>query len=433
MFVDKSLKPLSVILLSSTLVIGCAASAAGAPSGPDLERSIVLLETSWDGYIFVPPKYDQDGAGFTKEVTADSTCTGWFVGKSGQMMTAGHCVDPAEGKRALLQHFLTSKGRSDLLETAIMNWKVEGTTQGAPVDRAVKAIQPSAVNDAVLTTATTVQIVDFRSFEQGDLALLKASGLSKDTPALSIADVTPQVGSQLTSIGFPGSVLNFADPSRIPHASFKSGTVSSQQVSPQGVSVLEVSTDMSGGMSGGPTVNSDGQVVGINSFGVLNPSTGAEMAGTNFITETKDLRTFLDSHDVPLTQSASKSSFPVLPVIAGVVVAAFVIAGATAALLFRRRRTAMTAPAPAGEAAATGSVSAAGLRDDPVGGPETTHAQPMSHPAPVTVGSAEPIPAEDHAPSRTDDPDTETHYCSNCGFEHHPGEKFCPRCGHAAG
>ncbi|WP_458689308.1 trypsin-like peptidase domain-containing protein [Nocardia tengchongensis] len=433
MFVDKSLKPLGVILLSGTLVIGCAASAAGAPSGPDLERSIVLLDTSWDGYIFVPPKYDQDGVGFTKEVTADSTCTGWFVGKAGQMMTAGHCVDPVEGKKALLQNFLSSKGRSDLLETAIMNWKVEGTTQGAPVDRAVKAIQPPAVSDAVLTTATTVQIVDFRSFEQGDLALLKASGLPKDTPALSIADVTPQVGSQLTSIGFPGGVLNIADPSRIPHASFKSGTVSSQQVSPQGVSVLEVSTDMSGGMSGGPTVNSDGQVVGINSFGVLNPSTGAEMAGTNFITDTKDLRTFLDSHDVPLAQSASKSSFPILPVIAGVIVAALVIAGATAALLFRRRRTAMTAPAPAGEAAATGWVSTAGLRDDPVGGPETTHAQPMSHPTPVTVGSAEPIPAEDHEPSRTDGPDTETHYCSNCGFEHHPGEKFCPRCGHAAG
>ncbi|MTE16677.1 trypsin-like peptidase domain-containing protein [Nocardia aurantiaca] len=433
MFVDKSLKPLGSILLAGTLVIGGAASASGAPSGPDLEKSIVLLDTSWDGYIFVPPRYDQAGVGFTQEVTADSTCTGWFAGRNGQIMTAGHCVDPADGKKALLQQYLSSKGRSDLLDTAIMNWKVEGTAQGAPVDRAVKAIQPPAVNGAVLTTATTVQIVDFRSFEQGDLALLKASGLSKETPALQIADGTPQVGSQLTSIGFPGSVLNFADPGRIPRPSFKSGTVSSQQVSPQGVSVLEVSTDMSGGMSGGPSVNSNGQVVGINSFGVLNPSTGAEMAGTNFITETKDLRTFLDSHDVPVTQPASKSGFPVLPVVAGVVVAAVVIAGATATLLFRRRRPPVTAPPSAGEATATGRVPPAGLRDDQVGGPETVHAQPMSHPTPVTVGSAEPIPAEGHEPSTSVDPNAERHYCSNCGFEHHPEEKFCPRCGHAAG
>ena len=39
--------------------------------------------------------------------------------------------------------------------------------------------------------------------------------------------------------------------------SFKSGTASSQQVSETGVAGTEVNADLSGGMSGGPTVDSD--------------------------------------------------------------------------------------------------------------------------------------------------------------------------------
>ena len=54
-----------------------------------------------------------------------------------------------------------------------------------------------------------------------------------------------------------------------------------------------MNADISGGMSGGPTVNANGEVIGVNSFTI----SGEEQA-FNFITDTRDLNRFLQQNGV---------------------------------------------------------------------------------------------------------------------------------------
>lgn len=70
------------------------------------------------------------------------------------------------------------------------------------------------------------------------------------------------------SVGYPASVDLVTDLTFTP--SFKDGSISSKKTVEGGLlPVYEISAAVSAGMSGGPTVNLNGEVVGINSFGIV--------------------------------------------------------------------------------------------------------------------------------------------------------------------
>ena len=270
---------------------------AAAAEVSDAEKSIVLVGVSWEGYVLHP---DATGAPvWSAPVSVMSGCTGWFAAEDGHIVTAGHCVDPAEGRAAILQQFLVDNNMQDRAAEAFANWPVEGLEQGSDPVRVVQVVQPPAVEGAVITDPITVQVVDHQPFADGDLALLKANGLSEATPALPIAEEPAAIGDPVTSIGFPDTVAAVTDVSRI-RASFKSGTVSSSQVSPDGVAGTEVNAELSYGMSGGPTINERGEVLGVNSFITLGDATNF-----NFITDAAALRTYLERLDVELVPTSS--------------------------------------------------------------------------------------------------------------------------------
>ena len=136
-----------------------------------------------------------------------------------------------------------------------------------------------------------MQLVDYRPFEQGDVALLKADVTG--TVPLPVTASDPTSGTAVTSVGFPGSVQSVVDASRV-RASFKTGSVSSQQISDQGVPRTEINADLSGGMSGGPTVDALGNVVGVNSSKINGDQ------AFNFITDASDLHQWLTARGVTL-------------------------------------------------------------------------------------------------------------------------------------
>ena len=270
---------------------------AAAQEVSDAEKSVVLVGVSWEGYVLHP---DATGAFvWSQPVSVMSGCTGWFAAEDGHIVTAGHCVDPAEGRAAILQQFLVDNNMQDRAAEAFTNWPVEGLEQGSDPVRVVQVVQPPAVEGAVITDPITVQVVDHQPFADGDLALLKANGLSEATPALPIAAEPAAIGDPVTSIGFPDTVAAVTDVSRI-RASFKSGTVSSSQVSPDGVAGTEINAELSFGMSGGPTINERGEVLGVNSFITLGDATNF-----NFITDAAALRTYLERLDVELVPTSS--------------------------------------------------------------------------------------------------------------------------------
>ena len=245
-----------------------------------------------------------DGEGvWTEAVTTYTSCTGWFASAEGHIVTAGHCVDPAEGRTALLSTYLEEADSLDMLDDAIVNWTVEGANDGDPVEQTVQVIQPNGVAGTIITNnPITAQVVSYKGFTDGDLALLHVAGIGA-TPPLAIAPTSPVNGDELTAIGFPATVSGVVDGTRV-RASFKSGTASSQQFGVgNGIPTTEINADISPGMSGGPTVNANGEVLGVNSFLITG-----EKRNFNFITDTDNLETFLISNGVNFVPASAEAS-----------------------------------------------------------------------------------------------------------------------------
>lgn len=319
------------------------APAAQADQEPNqaasLEKSIVYLRTSWSGYVWF---HSATGFKWSERLTGSASCTGFFVSAAGDIATAGHCLDTdITGREALIEAFLyehDQQGDADLRADAMQNWSVEGLQAESKPDRIVKVVQPSAVEGAVVTDPVTAQVMEVQPFAEGDNALIKIS-TSKETPPLVIADQDPAVGESLTSIGFPGVVranVDAGDSATVNRPSFKTGTASSQQTFQSGAPRTEVNIDISGGMSGGPTVDQDGRVVGINSSGYVDPN-GGEVPGINYITDATDLHDFLASHDVKLAQLPSPAKSTPWALYAGIAAAVIVLLGAALLLYFRKK------------------------------------------------------------------------------------------------
>jgi serine protease Do len=439
--------------LSTAVLVGAVVGLIGAPPAfsdngnqmAGLEKSIVYLETDWTGFVQVPPSADKAGQGYwTDELKYSVTCTGFYVSKSGDIVTAGHCVDPGQGRQVILNGYLNEQNATDLQEQAYTNWVVEGDQKGSAVGRTTRAIQPNGVDGATITSPTTVQVVDFKATDAGDIALLHLPNMNKETPGLVIADKAPQVGDDVTSIGFPGDLQDIADQSQIARTSFKTGTVSSDQVTPSGVTQIEVSTELAPGMSGGPTVNKAEQVVGVNSSGLT------KQAGFNFITYTPDLRSFLQSHNVPLVQPPAPpgGTSPILWIVIAAVAALAVAAGLLFLLLRRRRTPQFAAAGPAtGDYRTPGGVGGMYPMQAPMPGPSpngpiTQPAATLAPPppsehlgspamsggpaAPAGGGSIYPTGGGDTTAGQTS---AAGKYCPSCGAGHEPDDHFCPQCG----
>ncbi|WP_308818636.1 trypsin-like peptidase domain-containing protein [Pseudonocardia alni] len=445
------------------LLTAGAAPALAAPAPPPtpedlnarIEPAIVLLEIAWSGYVL----YDTaDGQRWSDPLTTSVSCTGFFVSTTGHLATAGHCVDPDEGRSLLIGHLLdqqveqrllTSAQASSISPDAQQYWKVEGRNTGSAIVRTITAVQPRAVPGSTLTDPQPAQMLAFEPAAEGDLGLLKIE--TQNSVALPVASADPRSGAPLTSIGFPGTVRAVSDVNRT-RASFISGTVASNQVTPEGVATTEINATINPGMSGGPTVDEIGNVLGVNSFYVRDNN---GIQASNFVTDTTSLHDWLGAHGVttlppaaaPVEDDASVVTLPVPTVYAvgGAVLLAAVAATVLMTTLRRRRARATSAEAipaqrngPHGSVApqaaappvaVTGSAPAAA----PVDAGPTVAQEPISdttEATPEPPSSAPTGPAGSAvstltrpAPSR----------CGSCGSPIGPDARFCSSCGTAAG
>ncbi|WP_181783266.1 S1 family peptidase, partial [Pseudonocardia pini] len=308
-----------LLTVSGALVATAAATALVAPvANADeqgtavndaAEKSLVQVDVDFAGLIGRPTLL----GGFrwsSSPTILSQSCSGFFVTGSGHIATAGHCVDPEEARDALITQYvddqvtagsLTPSEAADLLPEALATWDVQGPTPGSEVQRRIEVGQPRDVDGAALEVPQPARLLDFDGVDSGDLALLKVE--RRGTPALPIGDTDPESGATVTAVGFPGAVSQVVDPD-LARASFKSGTVSSHQVSRGGVAQTEINADLAPGMSGGPTFDASGVVVGVNSF-VLE----GEQA-FNFITDTTDLRDWLATQGLTTPSEAPAGADP---------------------------------------------------------------------------------------------------------------------------
>jgi S1-C subfamily serine protease len=130
-----------------------------------------------------------------------------------------------------------------------------------------------------------------------DYTLLRVAPPTPVQP-LALAN-TPERLSEVVASGFPGHVIqadaNFealrrGDTSRVPELVLTTGTVSTVQQGPTGMSVIAHTASVSPGNSGGPLVDRCGRVVGVNTF-VRRADGAADRV--NYSQKAEDLAAFL--------------------------------------------------------------------------------------------------------------------------------------------
>lgn len=292
-----------VELAAATFLVAGGLGAPAHASGPtdqglsasEINKSIVWVDVEYSGTVTVAWP---DGDVTEDPASAVMLCTGWFASDEGHVATAGHCLEEDEQiGAAMLDGVLAGTGYTteDVeLAGAVWDYRVD--------DKRAMVGQPSGVEGGPLSGDASVvaEIVDYQGFDDGDNGLLKIANMT-GTPALSIAEERPEIGEEVTSIGFPGGVGAVTDVAR-QSSSYKGGAVSSHSVSRNGAPVTEIDASVSEGMSGGPTLDADGAVIGMNSFKLAG-----EPQAFNFVTDTDTMRTFLESEGVEL------ASAPVVP------------------------------------------------------------------------------------------------------------------------
>ena len=243
---------------------------------PLVQPSVVYETITWSGYIY--DTFNDTYLRTDEPFTVRTQCTGFVVNPDGWVATAGHCVHPDLGKeairRAAAEWALTSDyyATPELLtvEDVVGDFRVDtfdqvGHVVRNRVDREVKVSWGASVSGVDVEKRKPARVVDYQAFTQGDSALLKVE--ETDLNAIELADADGvEINSDVTSIGYPAIIDTFTDPDLTP--TFQPGTVSSLKTLENGlVKVLQLSAQLSGGMSGGPTVDGEGNVIGINSAG----------------------------------------------------------------------------------------------------------------------------------------------------------------------
>jgi hypothetical protein len=267
-------KLLTGSVVAAALTMGMLAPAAMAAEASQqtadtVQASITRINVEWEMSVF------DDLTDSWTNVSFEAQCSGFIADPDGYVATAGHCLDPELAGDSAIQmrakqlynqnrNFFEGKDISlaQLIEYGKQNWQVEGQNGATPTPSA-EVIVPSGDNSDDPVTYPA-EVVDVDAANDVGLLQIDATGL----PALLLAD--PEdigIGDSIFAVGFPGLRDSVTDPSLRP--TFKSGSVSDTGATrDQGdVPIYEISAPMGQGMSGGPTVNAEGEVVGINSYG----------------------------------------------------------------------------------------------------------------------------------------------------------------------
>jgi S1-C subfamily serine protease len=138
-----------------------------------------------------------------------------------------------------------------------------------------------------------------------DVAILKMDGSNFPTVALG-DDSGLMTGDQVYAMGYP-AVATLSDALNVAQAiqepTMTQGIISARKEMSGGWNILQTDAAIHGGNSGGPLFNENGEVVGINTFGMIDPNSGGMVAGMNFAVPISIARQYLSELNVTPAES----------------------------------------------------------------------------------------------------------------------------------
>ena len=227
--------------------------------------------------------------------------SGTFISAHGDILTADHVVNPPQDQS--LSQYLDDTAAQDVTNYINAHSKTQVTVN--QVDQELKTGQISStpqygqiISQVFLSTQFTGPLTapDLRSVpaslqapvdkieaqsavNQSDVAIIHVN--MNDMPSVQLGDSSSvQQQDQLTIIGFPGNGDVSAKPTDLLNSSVNNIGVSSIKTTDSGAQVIQVGGNVEHGDSGGPALDSNGNVVGIVSFGLSTPN---DPGGTSFL------------------------------------------------------------------------------------------------------------------------------------------------------
>jgi serine protease Do len=317
------------VLLAAIFLRAGTAYAASMPGGNvadpvvravDIAKpAIVRIITSISGHLDV--QFNSGTVTFpqanSKTYQEELSGTGTFITSSGDILTADHVVSPppdvlqtaaaTDVANYINQHPETGIGQTtaDQVTQALQTNQLKST---AHYDQKSSEVFLSTDYTGPLTAQTlatvppqihaTVDRIEKESpFDQMDVAIVHAP--FQDTPEVQLGDSSNvQTQDPLTIIGFPGN----ADVNDIPQNLFTSSvnsiTVSSIKTTTSGAPLIQVGGNVEHGDSGGPALDSQGNVVGVVSFGL---SSNNSPGNTSFLQASNSARQLVTALNLKTT------------------------------------------------------------------------------------------------------------------------------------
>ncbi|HTX97808.1 MAG TPA: trypsin-like peptidase domain-containing protein [Mycobacterium sp.] len=435
---------------------GIASANDGRPQANPEERAAAMIRPavmylSGQGYGLVRLNngeiLSQFGQGSSMPFLATWSCTAFVINPGGWVATAGHCVDPESAKLLILKRAATeyisqfpgapeSQDPTSALQWLQKNARVEGDTADRGPEVSLALVYGTGANVAGKVPAS---VVDFRPLGKGDVALLKVD--KHNLPSSELAsDADVSIGTSVLTVGFPESTQNITGPSLDP--TNKSGKVSKKSRMGS-VPEYEIDAAVTDGMSGGPTVELDGKVIGVNSFAPIG-----ESQAFNFIAPAETLAAILASKGVKATLGPADVYYRkgLDHYYSGHYTEAIEDFDQTLSMspdypgLIELKASAANLRQQYGDVSV---FSGAKLLWYVVGGVVLVLAAggvltylvmrsrwPLLSPAKVADFQPIPVRTEPQETGAVHPPQpVQPHFCSSCGVEHHPDENFCPNCG----
>jgi S1-C subfamily serine protease len=250
--------------------------------------------------------------------------SGTFITAHGDILTADHMINPPRDQS--LSDFLDELAGPDVTNY-INQHSTSQPTQGQVVQALKSGALPSLPNydqpssEVFLSTdytgpltapdllsvpanvhATVDRIEQQSTFQQKDVAIIHVN--MNDMASVQLGDSsTVQPQDELTIIGFPGNGDVSNKPTDLLTSSVNRITVSSIKTTDSGAPVIQVGGNVEHGDSGGPALDSQGNVVGIVSFGANGPGS------TSFLQASNSARELVQSLKLDITPGAFEKAW----------------------------------------------------------------------------------------------------------------------------
>ena len=247
--------------------------------------------------------------------------TGWAVGNPGQgvryIVTNGHVIEQA---------YAWPKGDDDPFD---IKTKTGQDADSYIRDRYGKSLSELDMKHEIRVYFSTAdddyvvpEVVFFSGPSDKDIAILKLDETTNKRTALLIRDSDKvEVGEEVTALGFPGVSDKVQEADTVNHdiddVTVTKGIIS-KRVKPSGrdYDTFQMDVSINHGNSGGPLVDKDGYVVGVNTLG------NAEDSNMNYAIVSKEVMDILDSENITYATQAYKNRGLMGLVVVGIIVLA---------------------------------------------------------------------------------------------------------------